>query len=199
MDNKLLILHYLAKNHPASPTMHSLAKALKIPYATFYRTLKASTDLVQLEAVGKAKTVRLNLAQDVLAAHLAIASWEERTTFLNHHPIINKIAQELPTDDVVLLFGSYAKGTAQERSDIDLFIINESGQKTISFGKHELLYKKTISPIFVTRKEYEQMLQESGENVGKQALKNHIVLQNPQAYWELTLHALRARSLQTSV
>ena len=199
MDNKLSILQHLAKNYPVSPTMHCLAKVLRIPYASFYRTLKASSGLVLLEPVGKAKIVRLNFANDVLASHLAIASSEEREVFLKRNPIILKLAQDLSPQDIVLLFGSYAKGGAQERSDVDLLIINKSGEKSVSFGKYELLYKKSVNPIFVTKKEYEQMLREPTENVGKQALKYHVVLQHPQAYWELTLHAIRARNLQATV
>ena len=191
MDNALRILNYLAKNYPAAPTMHGLAKALQIPYATFYRTLKAKSDLFLIETVGKAKTVKLNLTQDVLTAHLVLASWEERKELLKHQPIIRKIAEDLPKDEIVLLFGSYAKGTATERSDIDLLIINKNSEKNASFSKHELLYKKTINPIIVSRKEFEQMLGDTEENVGKQALKNHVVLQEPQRFWEMTLHALR--------
>lgn len=191
MDNSLRIINYLAKNYPAAPTMHGLAKALQMPYATFYRTLKANNDLFIVETVGKAKTVKLNINQDVLAAHLALASWEERKEFLEHHPVIRKICEDLPKDEIVLLFGSYAKGAATERSDIDLLIINEKGKNNASFSKHELLYKKTINPVIVSRKEFELMLQGAEENVGKQALKNHVVLQESQRFWEVTLHALR--------
>ncbi|HIH23565.1 TPA: nucleotidyltransferase domain-containing protein [Candidatus Woesearchaeota archaeon] len=199
MDTLLRIINYLAKNHLAAPTMHSLAVTLKIPYATFYRTLKAKSDLFLIETVGKAKTIRLNLDQDVIIAYLTLASWGEREEFLEHHTIIRKICEDLPKEEVVLLFGSYAKGTATERSDIDILIINKNGKKTTSFSKHELLYKKTINPIIVSRKEFENMLRDSGENVGKQALKNHVVLQEPQQFWEMTLRAIRPRRVQETI
>jgi hypothetical protein len=199
MDNSLRILNHLVKNHSTAPTMHALSKTLKMPYATFYRTLKARSELFHIETVGKAKTVRLNLDQEIIESHLALASWEERGEFLAHQPIIRKITEDLPKDAIVLLFGSYASNKETKHSDIDLLIINEHGKNNVSFGKHELLYKKTINPITVSRKEFGQMLQDSGENIATQALKNHIVLQHPQRFWELTLSALRPRRVQETI
>jgi predicted nucleotidyltransferase len=191
MDNKFRILNYLAKNQGETNTMNELAKRLRIPYATFYRTIQELDELIVLEAIGSAKTVQLNTTQPVLVSHLALASWEERETFLKKHPVFKKIVEELNPNDTVLVFGSYAKETQTERSDIDLLIINETGAKNTSFSKHELLYKKQINPIAVSQEEYKQMLRDTGENVAKQARKNHIILQNPQKFWELTLHANR--------
>lgn len=191
MDNKLRVLLYLAKNQGETNTMNELAKRLHIPYATFYRTIQELGDLLIIETVGQAKTLQINAQQPVLTSHLALASWQEREEFLKKQPVLKKIAEDLSPEDTVLVFGSYAKETQTERSDIDLLIINEKGEKNTSFSKHELLYKKQINPITTSTEEYEEMLRDKNENVAKQALKNHVILQNPQAFWELTLHANR--------
>jgi len=86
-----------------------------------------------------------------------------------------------------VLFGSYAKNTSTEQSDIDLLVINSSGKKTLSFSKYETLFKKRINPIFITFQEFKKMLKEKEENVGKQALKDHIILNNPEKFWECAL------------
>jgi len=184
MDNKLKIINYLGKSMGQQFTMHSLSKAIKVPYATFYRTVQEMGGLIKVQAVGKAKAITLNRDSPVIKSYLAISSEEEKREFLKRQPIISKIASELKTEDTVVLFGSYAKGTERESSDIDLLIINKKGNRSISFSKHELIFKKKINPIFVTRKEFIAMLRSSEENLGKQALKAHIILQNPESFWE---------------
>ena len=184
MDNKLKIINYLGKHKEQSFTMLELSKAIKIPYATFYRTIQEMEDILILQTVGKAKTVTLNINNAVLKSYLVISSEEEKKEFLEKHPILKKIVAELDTADIVILFGSYANGTERITSDIDLLIINKKGEKSISFSKYEFLFKKKINPIFVTKKEFVQMLREKEENVGKQAVENHIILNDAEHFWE---------------
>lgn len=190
MDNKLKITNYLGKNIKKGYTMHQLSKILRIPYASFYRSVQQMKDLLVIETIGKSKVMRLNIFDDVIKAYLIISSYEERKDYLIKKPIIRKIASELKTKDVVIIFGSYAKGKEIQRSDIDILIINKDGKKSISFSKYELLYQKKINPIFITKKEFKNMLKDKEENVGKQALKNHIQLNNPEEFWRLVLSGI---------
>ncbi len=191
MNNNHKIINFLGKNLDNSYTMHELSQLLKIPYATFYRTVQEMSDLLVIKAVGKSKTLKLNSGNPVIKAHLIISSDEEKKEFLQNQPIIKKIESELNTKEIVVLFGSYAKKIQHENSDIDLMIINKEGNKSISFSKYELLFKKKINPIFVTKKEFGLMLKAEEENVGKQALKNHVVLNNPEEFWGCVLNAIR--------
>lgn len=186
MDNKLKIINYLGKNINNSFTMHNLSKLTNIPYATFYRTIQDFNDLFSIKEIGKAKVISLKITK-LTKSYLIISSEEEKKEFLKKQPIINKITSEINTEEIILLFGSYAKGTQTTHSDIDLLIINKEGNKSISFSKYETLFNKKINPIFVTKTEFKQMLNEKDENVGKQALKNHIVLNNQEKFWELVL------------
>ncbi len=188
MDNNLKIINYLGKHIKQSFTMLELSKATKIPYATFYRTIQKMKDVVTVQTVGKAKTITLNTKNTAIKSYLTISSEEEKKEFLEKQLIIKKIVQEVNTSDIVILFGSVAKGTEKTTSDIDLLIINKKGEKSLSFSKYELLFKKKINPIFITKSEFIQMLQEKEENVGKQALENHIILNNPERFWECVLY-----------
>src|SRR3989338_3796610 len=184
MDNKLRIVNYLGKHIGQFFTMLELSRAVGVPYATFYRTLHKMKELVKVQRVGKSRNVSLNMDNASIKPYLAISSEEEKQDFLKKQPILNKIASELKTKDVVVLFGSYAKGSETERSDIDLFIISKGVEKSLSFSKYEVLFRKKINPVFVTKSEFKKMLQDRGENVGKQALKDHIILNNPESFWE---------------
>ncbi|MBS3118120.1 nucleotidyltransferase domain-containing protein [Candidatus Woesearchaeota archaeon] len=190
MDNKQKLIVFLGKNLTGSYTMHQLSLLLKIPYATFYRMLKEMHSLLIIQQVGKAKTIQLNYAHPLIKSYLAISSDEEKKEFTQINPLIKKIAAEINTKEVVVLFGSYARRKETEQSDIDLMIINKKGEKSLSFSKYELLFKKKINPLFITEKEFKLMLKEKEENVGKQVLKNHIILNNPEHFWEMVLNGI---------
>lgn len=190
MDNKQKIINYLGKHPNKKYTMHELSKELNIPYASFYRTIESIKDLLIIEEVGKSKIISLDKQNKVVKSHLVISSDEERKDYLKKYPIIRKMYQELNTEDIVALFGSYAKKSQTEKSDIDILIINKDGKKSISFSKYEVLFKIKINPIFVTKKEFKLMLKDKEENVGKQALCNHIVLSNPEAFWECIFNGI---------
>ena len=163
---------------------------MKIPYASFYRTIDTIKDLLTIEEVGKSKVIALDKQNKVIKSHLVVSSDEERKDYLIKYPIIRKIYQEMDTEDIVVLFGSYAKKTQTEKSDIDLLIINKDGKKSISFSKYELLFKIKINTIFVTKKEFKLMLKDKEENLGKQALYSHIILNNPEGFWECVFNGV---------
>jgi len=191
MDNNLRIINYLGKYIGKSFTMHELSKLISIPYASFYRAIQHMYDILDIEAVGKSKTISLNIINPIVKSYLAISSDEERKEYTKEHLIIRKIAAELNTNDIVILFGSYAKGSETERSDIDVLVINKDGKKSLSFSRYEVLFKKKINPIFITSSEFKKMLQDKEENIGKQALKSHVILNNPERFWGLVLDGVR--------
>ena len=190
MNNKLQVINYLSKNHGKRFTMHELSNILHIPYASFYRAVQQMNDLLDIEVVGKSKIVNLKLSNPIIKAHLVVSSYEELKEFLKKQPIINKIACDLNTNEIVVLFGSYAKQKETEKSDIDILVINKEGKKSVSFSKYELFFKKKISAIFITQKEFKKMLLDKEENIGKQVLKDHIILNNPEEFWKLVLNGI---------
>lgn len=186
MDNKLKIINFLGKNTEKSFTMHQLSKLLDIPYATFHRVVGKMQNLLIINTVGKSKTVEVNTHNPVVKNYLIISSQEERDEFLKKQPLLKKISDELPEGNYsVLLFGSYPKGTQTTKSDIDIIVINKMGEKTPSFSRYETLFKLTINPLYFTPKEVILMLKDKEENVMKQALKNHIIMYNPELFWNL--------------
>lgn len=190
MDNKLKIINYLGKKFDCEFTMHELSKILAIPYASFYRTIKEMDDILIIRQIGKSKTLKLNPESPVIQSYLAISSEEEKKRFLENKPVIRIIEKELDTKDVVILFGSYAKGKERGKSDIDIMVINKSGNRTISFLKHELVFRKKINPIFFKEKEFKVMIKDKDENVGKQTIRDHIVLKNPIHFWDMVIDAI---------
>jgi len=198
MDNKLKLLNFLAKHVDEAFTMHALAKRLDIPYATFYRSVSRMEELLVMQRVGRAKTLSINLAHPVITSYLAISSEEERKAFVTQQPHIRIINNELKTEDIVLLFGSYARREETEQSDIDIMVINRRGNRTVSFAKHELIFRKEINSFFFKESEFKAMLRDKDENVGKQALREHIVLSNPSRFWDVVCSTIRSATQNCS-
>ena len=96
----------------------------------------------------------------------------------------------------LILFGSTVKGTAREKSDIDLFFITPSKDKYDEIIESEcnalrMRYGRDINPITAEPKMYINMLREADENAGKQILRDKIIFFGSNKFWELTMAALK--------
>ncbi len=58
MDNKLKIINFLGKNLGFAYTMHQLSESLKIPYASFYRTIQKMEDILRVHQICRAMTIQ---------------------------------------------------------------------------------------------------------------------------------------------
>ena len=102
--------------------------------------------------------------------------------------LINQIKQHTPFF-AMLLFGSYAKGTFHEKSDIDLIILIE--KKYHDDVKREIsslqsIYSKKINAFVMAKNDYESMLSSKEEvNIGKESLKSHVLLYSAEIYYQI--------------
>ncbi|MEK6974358.1 MAG: nucleotidyltransferase domain-containing protein [Nanoarchaeota archaeon] len=183
MDNRNSLLVFLAKNMDKSLSLNQISKFSGIPYATLYRLHNENKSLLDKKIIGK--TIIISLKKiEIVKNYLIVASYEEMNEFLAKNPLFKKISEDLSGGDYSLvLFGSYAEEKHTKASDIDLLIINKDGSKNINFSKYETLFKIEINPIFVSFIEFEAMLKDKEENVGKQVLKKHIILYNQELFW----------------
>jgi predicted nucleotidyltransferase len=186
MDNKQKILLYLAKKNE-SFTLHELSNLVNIPYTSFYRIVKDMDDLVNIEIKGKSKLISIKW-NEITKAYLIIASFEEKKEFIKKNQIIKRIEEK--AKDITLIFGSYAKGKETKKSDVDIIIINKRGERNLRFSDLELLYDIKINPLFFSEKEFLLMLKDKEENVGKQALKDHILLSGFSDFWRLVQNGI---------
>lgn len=198
MDNSFRIMNLLGKNWENPFTINEISQYTKIPYATTHRTIQEMLRLGMIleHEIGNARAITLNLKNGALEAYLTIGSIVDAEDFLKNKPLFKKIIAELPDDkeryfETVALFGSFAKREENEKSDIDIFVLNRKGNRSLSFAKYEVLFKRSINPIFVSDREFIAMLKSNEENIGKQVLKNHIILKNPRYFWHEVLDAIR--------
>ena len=136
MDNIIQILKYkpllqsLAANPDKGYSIRSLSKISRVSYATAWRTIKSleAAGALRLRKVGAVCLVYPDRKGEAWKNLMKAAEIETDT---NMSSLINDF--EFIKKDVlaILLYGSYAKGSADKRSDIDICIVKPRSRKIL--------------------------------------------------------------------
>lgn len=201
------ILQLYLSNPKAEFTIRQISQKLKIAYSHVYERMSGfiKQEIFIAKRVGKANLCTLNLKNPTLPTKMTQVSALECKDFLNKDPVSAKLLNEFISKVgektnfslySVILFGSFAKGTNHHKSDIDILILVSSKDEFDDIihqecGSLEMRYGRDINPVIMTPQMYLEMMQSAGENVGKQALKNKIILSGGEKYWQLTLEAMK--------
>jgi len=150
-------------------------------------------NLVKSKKTADVTAYTLNLSNNLTLAYLNLIN---ELDVLNNKTIPKKIMQELQdriskhTDFFTLLiFGSYAKGTATKKSDLDIAVIVESEESKkeitpfIETIKRRELIK--IDYYIFTEKEFLEMLTNEEQNVGKEIYRANFIYYGLIEYYRL--------------
>ncbi|MBU0459468.1 MAG: nucleotidyltransferase domain-containing protein [Nanoarchaeota archaeon] len=169
---------YLARFH-----VREMAKLLQKSHVTLLPHLKAlEKDKVLLaKTIGKNKVYSLNFENIITKNYLTISETVETIIFLEQIFLIKKITTEifnLNLRGTIILFGSYAKKTFKEESDIDIFYLGQiTNQKIEEIKKIGKTYGKTINVKKSTLNNFETGLRKKDPLI-IEIIKNHVLLQN---------------------
>ncbi len=138
-------------------------------------------DLVKTGLTGDVTTYSLNLDSNVTLSHLNLINELELQNRKFPKEILIEIQKRILKQTeffILIVFGSYAKNKATEKSDVDIAMIVESEQiKKEIIPILETVKRREIKPIdyhVFTRDEFLGMLRAESENVGKQIYKNSL-------------------------
>ena len=127
--------------------------------------------ILKSRAEGNIKYFRLNLENQEIKDVILSAEISRKIGFFNKH---RKLAHIFKRDDRIIgVFGSYAKGTEKEDSDIDLFIIGRKNKED-----YNLIGKKLdlrISIKYFTENEFRQLSKQKNPLLGE-IFKSHIII-----------------------
>ncbi len=181
------LLKDLIENKEPRPIL-SVSGSAVLDYKNTYNLvndLQASGAIVR-EAVGNTRLIGINLLpnQEILSVENKRA--EE---FLEKNPKLKLIRQDIIDIDypfmIVLVFGSYVKGTKTKSSDIDLCIISDNREKTKQLlDKLSLLSMKLEIQDFTTS-EFISMIEKRQRNLGHEIVKSNIILYGAESYYNL--------------
>ena len=184
---KYEIINLFKSNYLGQFHVREMAKLIKKSHVTLLPHLKAleKDKIIYGKTIGKNKVYSINFENIITKNYLTLSETVETTAFLEQILLIKKITKEifnLNLSGTIMLFGSYAKKTFQEDSDIDLFYLGQITDKEIqnmkALGK---IYGKTINVKKSILKNFESGLRKKDPLI-TEIIKNHIILQNPEQF-----------------
>lgn len=186
-DNKLRIISLYRSNYLAQYHVREMAKLTNKSHVTLLPHLAAleKDNILTAKTRGKNKVYSLNLDNILTKSYLTISELFESILHQEQVFLIKKITAEISKHDLpgsLILFGSYAKRTFKEESDIDLFYLGELKETEITkikaIGK---IYGKTINLKTASIQNFEIGLRKKDALI-IEIIKYHIILQNQDAF-----------------
>jgi len=199
----LKIIRLMRKGLDIGLTILNISKQLKIGYRPAYNhiTEMEKEQIVQIEKIGSSKQCRLNLTSPKTRHLLESLDIIRKEEIYKENPKLKQIIENLITKltekfiseiQSIVLFGSYAKGTATKKSDIDLlFVVNGLKNKVLresierECASYQYSHNIKVSPIITDIEELKKMLKAKELNVGKEIREYGISLYGHEMFWRV--------------
>jgi predicted nucleotidyltransferase len=198
----LRIVGLMRKSLDKGLTILEISKQLKIGYrpANNHINEMEKEGIIKIEKVGSAKKCSLNLENANTRHLLETHDIERKEELYKENPrlrIIDNLISKLTEKFIskihsIVLFGSYAKGTATKQSDIDLlFVVSNINDKNLreAIERESASYQYSnnikISPLITDIEELKKMLKAKELNVGKEVKEYGISLYGHEIFWRI--------------
>jgi predicted nucleotidyltransferase len=158
--------------------LRGLSGTLQVNHMTIARKLAVlqNDNIVDYTKEGKNKVYFLK--KTIESRNLAMASELYRQSrAVAHYPLLRGVIQSvlaIPEIRFALIFGSYAKGTAHEGSDIDLFIETPDRELKKRLEQQNSLVSVKIGPF------------DRESPLIREIMSNHIIIRGVEDYFEKT-------------
>jgi len=182
LNNKeMWILEEFAQDYSKKIYGREIAKKLKMNQKTASNILTKleKENILKFSQEGRNKYYFLNKFNTNIKDILKIIEINKKINFIKKYGKIKGLfeALEKRCDGILIIFGSYAKGTNTEKSDIDIFVMGEIEE----IRDLENLYNIEINLIKSSRNKFDK-----NENIIKEIIENHIILKGIGEFIELT-------------
>jgi predicted nucleotidyltransferase len=183
-NKELEVISLYSGNYKAEFYLRQISKLAKLPLKTCQNVLinLEKKKILKSKVEGKNKYFSLNLDNIQTKSILLQAEIYRTDVFLEKYSQFKTFLKELKTNIPIIVFGSFAKLTADKDSDLDLLIISEKEQK-LPF--HLLSYK--VHEVNLSENSFIKAVKEQ-ETLIKEIEEKHIVLNNHSVYvnimWE---------------
>ena len=139
-------------------------------------------NLAEKKMTGNVQSFSLNLNNNLTLSYLNLINESEISKSKVPKKILENIQNRLfkcTEFFILIVFGSYAKNEATQKSDLDVAVIAESEQtrKNILPFLETIKRRETVQIDYhiFTRSEFLEMLNEDSENIGKQIFKSGLI------------------------
>ncbi|MBI2105439.1 nucleotidyltransferase domain-containing protein [Candidatus Woesearchaeota archaeon] len=198
----LKIVQLMRKGLDKGLTILEISKQLKIGYRPAYNHIieMEKEEIILINKIGNAKQCSLNLSNPKTRHLLESLDISKKEELYKENPklrviddlILKLIEKFISKIHSIVLFGSYAKGTATKQSDIDLlFITSNLSDKNLreaierESAGYQYSYNIKISPLITDIEEFKKMLKSKELNVGKEVKEYGISLYGHEIFWRI--------------
>lgn len=191
MKNAEKIICFFLKHREQGWSIYAVSKKLNMNYRIVFEEIKKleREGILTLKKIGNTNLCTYNYRY----APLSVFAEQWRRNGLLRNKSINVLSARLQRIEnpfiIMIVFGSYAKNAQTKHSDIDICIIADHGE---AMKKALQIIRTTALPIHVLEfspEEFLSMLKTTDNNVGKEILKNNIILKGIEAFYVLVNHA----------
>jgi len=180
-ENALKILSEFCSDSAKRIYGWHIAKKLKMNQKTVSNTLNAleKENILKYNTEGKNKYYFLNKLNSQISDILKIVEFGRKNLFLEKYIKIKELFLEMEkrTKGMLIIFGSYANFTSNEKSDLDVFVIGSIDEVEDLEDKYDL----KINIVKSTKEKFNKL-----DIFIKEVLKNHILLRGVEDFIELT-------------
>jgi len=177
-NNELEIISLFRGNYKARFYLIEISKLSKLPLKTCQNALAnlEKAKVLKSKTEGKNKYFSLNLENIKTKSYLQQAEIYLTDLFIEEYPAFKMFLKSLKITAPIIVFGSFAKFTADKNSDLDMLVISD---KELKLPFHLLPFK--LHQINMPEKTFLKAVEQQ-ENLIKEIEENHIILNNHSFY-----------------
>lgn len=176
-ENHLKVISLFTLGYNKNLYIREVNRLLNISPRTAQLILDSLESKGVLESIFRGKIKSYFLRKNSTSIHYIILAESYKTTiFTDNNPIIREIVEKiLPLiSGIGLIFGSYAKGTQNKGSDLDIFVIGYT--ENIKIREISKTYGIEINLVVYPLEKYKSVINK--DLLVKEVLENHIVIKN---------------------
>ncbi|MBS3056951.1 MAG: nucleotidyltransferase domain-containing protein [Candidatus Aenigmarchaeota archaeon] len=176
--NELKLLLLYTGDYKRKLYLREISRQAKIPLKTTQNLLAAfeEKNILKSNSEGKHKYFSLNL--DNIHTRFLLLQTEIYKTilFLQKYPVFKTFAKSIESNDLIIVFGSFANFTAAKDSDLDILTVSEN---QYNLSAHLIPYR--IHQLNISQKSFLKAV-EKKEALIKEIETNHVILNNHSFY-----------------
>lgn len=170
-------------------TTKEIEKRSGYSHERVYSTLNALEEkgILSKKKVGKALVYSIKKFDDAAYLSFAYYSINKKDNFIKKYPSAWKAVEEFidkSKPELVVLFGSYSKDEAKERSDIDVLCVsgNPETERIALSLRHK--YNLRITPVVVSKEDFRN-IRSDNPDLWEEIVRFGIILKGQELFYEL--------------
>ncbi len=180
-DTDLKTLTLFTKGYNKEYYIRELNKLLKVSPRTSFVTLKKMEKFGILKSKLRGKIKTYSIVNSHISREFFILTEQyKKIQFLEKNHLIKEVLEKIDQhiQGIVIVFGSFAKDTQKEDSDLDLFIVGKYNEKEIN--KVSRIYNLEIDIKTYPKRTFKKYITE--DILLKEIIENHIIIKGTENF-----------------